>query len=296
VTETVDEAAATDEAEGASAEETQELAPEGAEQAGPDEAEQAGPDEAEQAGPDEAEQAGPDEAEQAGPDEQSGDRSVSELVEQLGRDTSTLVFREVVVTASRHVPALRRAARDVSIVVVIAVAFATAFALVNWAVVDALSSVMPVWGAALVVAAFWAVVGMVLLVIVLVRLGNLSGLKWWRAAGSNGEEIRHELEQARDDAEAAVRETLERLSTAVAREAGPVIASAMVPVAGGLVDAGESILEAGDDIIDTIEEEVPGGGAVRQVIDLALIPGRFGLRIATTVIKGGSGNAKSPTA
>jgi hypothetical protein len=244
-----------------------------------------------EASAEETQELSPEEAE---PEKRSDEETVTELVEQLGRDTSTLVFREVVVTASRHVPALRRAARDVTIVVVIAVAFATAFALVNWAVVDALSSVMPVWAAALVVAGFWAVVGTVLLVIVLVRLGNLSGLKWWRAAGSDGEEIRRDLEQARDAAEAAVRETLERLSVAVAREAGPVIASAIVPVAGGIVEAGESILEVGDDIIDTIEEEVPGGGAVRQVIDLALIPGRFGLRIATTVIKGGSGNSRSP--
>jgi hypothetical protein len=33
---------------------------------------------------------------------------------------------------------------------------------------------------------------------------------------------------------------------------------------------------------------VPGGSVVGQVIDFALIPGRYGVRVATTVLKGGS--------
>ena len=34
-------------------------------------------------------------------------------------------------------------------------------------------------------------------------------------------------------------------------------------------------------------ESAPGGSVVGQVIDLALIPGRYGVRVATTVLKGG---------
>ena len=51
-------------------------------------------------------------------------------------------------------------------------------------------------------------------------------------------------------------------------------------------DMGEDLLEASEDIVETIEEQVPGGGVVGQAIDVVLLPGRLGLRVATTVLKG----------
>ena len=37
--------------------------------------------------------------------------------------------------------------------------------------------------------------------------------------------------------------------------------------------------------MDTITEDVPGGGMVNQIWDIVLMPGRFGVRVATTVLK-----------
>jgi hypothetical protein len=213
------------------------------------------------------------------------EESVPELVEQLGRDTSTLIFREVVISATEHVPELRRAARDLVTGLVAVVALATAFALANWAIVEALSPSLSGWRAPLVVAAFWAVLGIALALVVLTRLGHLTGLKWWRAVGSDRDELQGQLNEARDEAEEAVKATLDRLSGAVAREAGAQIAGAMMPLAGGVAEAGEDLLEASDEILDAIDD-VPGGGVVRQAVDLVLMPGRFGIRVATTVLKG----------
>ncbi len=223
----------------------------------------------------------------APPETEDDEESVSELVEQLGRDTSTLIFREVVISATEHVPELRRAARDLVTGLVAVVALATAFALVNWAIVEALSPSLSGWRAPLVVAAFWAVLGIALALVVLTRLGHLTGLKWWRAVGSDRDDLQGQLTASRDEAEEAVRATLDRLSGAVAREAGAQIAGAMMPLAGGVAEAGEDLLDASDEILETIEEELPGGGVVRQGVDLVLMPGRFGIRIATTVLKGG---------
>jgi hypothetical protein len=220
----------------------------------------------------------------APPEREQDGESVSELVEQLGRDTSTLIFREVVISATEHVPELRRAARDLVTGLLAVVALATAFALANWAIVEALSPSLSGWRAPLVVATFWAVLGIALALVVLTRLGHLTGLKWWRAVGSDRDELQGQLNEARDEAEEAVRATLDRLSGAVAREAAPQIASAII--ADGVAEAGEDLLEASDELLDTIEE-VAGGGVVRQAVDLVLLPGRFGIRVATTVLKSG---------
>ena len=94
-----------------------------------------------------------------------------------------------------------------------------------------------------------------------------------------------DLERAREEAEEAVRETLARLGPAVTVE----IASAAVPVAGemadGVVDAAGGILEASDDAVEAMAEDLPGGSVVNQMWDVVLMPGRFGLRVATTVLK-----------
>ena len=58
-------------------------------------------------------------------------------------------------------------------------------------------------------------------------------------------------------------------------------------MAGGVVDAGGDILEASDDMVEALAEDLPGGGVVNQVWDVVLMPGRYGLRVATTVLKRG---------
>jgi hypothetical protein len=94
-----------------------------------------------------------------------------------------------------------------------------------------------------------------------------------------------DAQAARDEAEQAVRATLELLSPVISRE----IALAAVPMAGdvatGVVDAGEEILESADELVESITENVPGGGVVNQVWDVVLMPGRLGVRVATTVLR-----------
>jgi hypothetical protein len=203
------------------------------------------------------------------------EESLTDLLEALARDLSALSVAEARLTALRHDPEVRRAARGVGAAVVAAVALGTAFALLNVAVVIGLASVMPAWAAALVLAGAWALVGGVLAAVLLARTRHLhSGTV-------------PEAERSRDEALLALRDTLGRLGPAIARE----IADAVVPFAGEVAD---DIVEAADDLIDDIDdaveslvEDVPGGGVVNLVWDVVLLPGRAGVRVATTVLRRG---------
>jgi hypothetical protein len=153
------------------------------------------------------------------------------------------------------------------------------------AAVYGLSRVVSWWLAALILAAVWIAIGTVLLVALSVRTGRVTGWHWWRVFKEGPEETREDLERARDEAEQAVYDTLGRLAPAVTVE----IASAAVPLAGGMatgvVDAGGDLLEASDDIVEAMAEDLPGGSIVNQVWDVVLMPGRFGVKVATTVLK-----------
>lgn len=219
------------------------------------------------------------------PDEKSP--SLTELLAELGRDLSVLASCEVQLAISRNLPEVRRAARDIAAAVFVAIAFATAFVFLNVAVLYGLSRAMSWWLAALVLAAIWIGVGTALLVALMVRAGQVTGWKWWRVFTAGPEESREGLERARTEAEQAVYDTLGRLAPVVTVE----IASAALPLAGGMasgvIDAGDDLLEASDDIVESIAEDLPGGSVVNQVWDVVLMPGRFGIKIATTVLKRG---------
>lgn len=225
--------------------------------------------------------------------EHSGDEEepLSELVEQLGRDASRLALHEAALGASQRVPELRRAVLGVAAAIAAVLALAAAFALANWAAVSGLSSVLPTWLAALVLAVAWLAVGIGLLAVLLAGAGHASGIEWWRMIGADRGEAVAEVQASRDEAEQALRDTIERLSGAIAGAVAGQVADAMASLADGAADMGEDLLEASEDIVDTIEEQVPGGGAVAQVVDVVLFPGRLGLRVATTVLKGGSREA-----
>ena len=47
----------------------------------------------------------------------------------------------------------------------------------------------------------------------------------------------------------------------------------------------DDLLEASDDIVEAIADDLPGGSVVNQIWDVVLIPGRFGVRVATTVLR-----------
>jgi putative superfamily III holin-X len=231
-----------------------------------------------------AEEAWPDE-DVAEDEEAEETRPASELLEQIGRNASTVVLREVQLATSHRIPELRRAARDAVAVVALVVAGVTAFVLANWAAVAALSSPLPGWRAPLVVAAVWAAVAALLVVFVLVRAGRLFGRGWWRPLVGDPAETVRNAEQTRDEAEQALRDSIEEFAGAVADQAGALVAEAVVPLAGGALDAGEDVLDAVDDVTDAIEDKVPFGGVINQMADLALMPGRYVLKVVSNRVE-----------
>ena len=210
------------------------------------------------------------------------DESITEVVEQLGRDASRLAVREAALSASQRVPELRRAALGGAAAVVVVLAFTAAFALANRAAVIGLSSFLPTWLAAVALAVGWLIVGTTLLVVLLRRMGHASSVLWWRMIGADRPEAIRTLQESRDEAEQALRDTFDRLSGAIASAAAGQLADA---VGQTTTDVGEELLEASEELVDVIEE-MPGGSAVGQVVDVFLFPGRLGLRVATTVLRG----------
>ena len=213
--------------------------------------------------------------------------SVTELVVQLGREVSVLAFCEAQLAASRNMPEARRAVRDIAAALVAAVAFLTSFVFANVAAMLGLTSVLSSWLAAVVLTAAWIALGTALAVALLVRAGRVTGWRWWRVFSGGAEESLKDLERARAEAEKAVRETLERLAPAITVE----IAAAAVPMAtdavSGVVDVGGDVIEASDDMVEALADDLPGGGVVNQMWDVVLMPGRFGVKVATTVLKRG---------
>ncbi|HST17689.1 MAG TPA: hypothetical protein VLK36_08465 [Gaiellaceae bacterium] len=210
------------------------------------------------------------------------DRSASELIEQVGRDAAVLMGRELQLTASRHGDELRAAVRNLVVVGAVAVAFATAFALGNWAIVEALAGPLSSWSAPLVVAAGWALIGVVGTIYLGTRPGAADAVKQLAGVGTD----EGSLEKQRDQAEEQLRGSLADLSGAVASETGVMVAAAIVPMAGGAVDAGEKLLDVADGMTDRLEESgMLGGRIVNQAFDVALLPGRTFIRVTTRAFR-----------
>ena len=215
------------------------------------------------------------------PAEEDGDdqQSLMELVERFARDSSVLMLREAELAGARHETDVRRAGRDASAAAIAAVALGTAFLLANWAAVRGLSGSLSGWRAPLLLAAVWLVVGVAVAAVPLSRVRHLL---------SCPSPSIEERERGRDDAAQRLRESLEQLGGGLADAAQARMVSAMVPSADGVLETGEDVLQASEELLDDMVDSVPGGSVVGQVIDFALIPGRYGVRVATTVLKGGS--------
>jgi hypothetical protein len=241
------------------------------------------PDEPEEAEatpePDDAEEAAPEAEAEAGDEEDEPEASIRELLDRLVRQVSALAFYETRLAAGRNKPAVRRATRDVVTGVVAAVALLAAFVFANVLALRSLEGVFDDWLAALVLAAAWGVLGVVLALVLLAR---------FRRAEGPAESV----EAARDRAEQEVRDTIEQLAPLLTRE----IAMAAVPsaagvaggMASGIVDAGDDLLESSEELVESLADDLPGGGVINQVWDVVLLPGRFGVRVATTVLRRGS--------
>jgi hypothetical protein len=189
-------------------------------------------------------------------------------------------------------PEVRRVSRDIAGALLAALAFLTAFTFANVAAMNALTNAMSAGVAALVLCAVWLVVGVALVLALMVRAGHVTGWRWWRVFRGGPEESLDDLERARDEAERAVREDLERLAPAVTIEIASASVAVAGDVAGDVVEAGGDILESSDEAVEAIAEELPGGSVVNQMWDVVLVPGRVGVRVATTVLRRGDGRAQ----
>lgn len=217
---------------------------------------------------------------------------VSERAEQVARAAATLSLRGAELAAARRAPELRPIARDLTGVVVLAVAGITAFGFANWAVASALSTALPDWAAALVLAGVWIAIGVLVAALVL-RGGPLSR-NWRRVVVPSGADNLQERQEAVDQAGRTLREAIDEFGEAVAEAAEKKIAAAVLPLAGGMIEVGEDMVDATDEVIekadeitDAIEERLPGGIVVNRVVDFVLVPGKFGIRIARSVLKAG---------
>jgi hypothetical protein len=208
-------------------------------------------------------------------EEDGESQSVAALVEQFARDLAQLGLYQSQLEAARNVPDVRRVLRDGAGAIVAAAAILAAFAFANVAAYAGLTTTLSPWQAALVLTAAWLVVGG-LLVLAVARRVRRSRL--WTAIATSSPEAVAQLEESRDEAVQAVHDTLEKLGPAISIE----IVAAAVPSAGGLV---ETAFDASDAAVEALVEDVPGGKAVNQIWDVALMPGRFGLRVATTILK-----------
>jgi hypothetical protein len=165
------------------------------------------------------------------------------------------------------------------------VAFVSAFVLLNVAAYEGLSSALSGWLAALVLCAAWLLVGVCLLLALLVRAGNVTGWKWWSLFRAGPVEDPQDLERARAEAEQTVLETLERLAPAITIEIATAAVANAGDMAEGVLDVGGDLLETSDEIVEAIAEDLPAGGVVNQMWDVVLMPGRYGLKVVTTVLK-----------
>jgi hypothetical protein len=133
-----------------------------------------------------------------------------------------------------------------------------------------------------VLAAAWLAVGLLGAAVLL----RGERIPWRRLSGAGAGRA-----EALDDAEQTLRQSLDRLSEGIALAAEERIAAAILPLAGGIVDVGEDmveatdeVLEAADEITDAVEDAVPGGVVVNRAVDVALAPGRFGVKVARSVL------------
>jgi len=138
------------------------------------------------------------------------------------------------------------------------------------------------------------VLGALLVLVLMVRAGRVSGWHWWRIFRAGPEETVHDLEQALADAKQAVLDTLGRLAPAISIEIASASVAMAGDMAGDMVETGQDILEGSDDLVESVTDDLPAGGVVNQIWDVVLMPGRFGLKVATTVLGSGEPGKEEP--
>jgi len=217
-------------------------------------------------------------------------------LEEFRRDLAECVRLETQFAAASRGPQVRRAAGDALGVLAIALSILTALVLVNVAILLTLAIALPGWAAALILAAAWIVVALLTMAVV-ARHGAPFGGLIRRARPGSADELR----AARDQAWQTLQHDLERLAPPLTERvidvAAPIAARVATRMAtdtaGDLVedavdeaeDVGRELVQESEEAVEKLAEEVPGASIANTVWDLALLPGRTGVRIVSTVLK-----------
>ena len=202
---------------------------------------------------------------------------VTALVERFVRDSAGLAFAAAVDERRR----LQPVAVGVTMAAGCAFALLTGLVLLTVATLEALSTVLSGWRAPLVLGGAWMLLG-------LGGLQRLAPVRRLRPVLSRGPE----RAAAAAAAEQQLRATIEELTKTIAGQAERRLAAALLPITGRFVETGEKVvdaademIEAADEVTDVIEERLPGGVLVNRVVDVALVPGRFGIRVVRRVFE-----------
>lgn len=199
---------------------------------------------------------------------------------------------EAQLAAASRAPRLRRGGVQALGAVAIGLALMTAFVLINLAILLALALALPAWTAALILAAAWIAVALVTAAVVARHGSPLGGVLRRRPA-----ESADELRAARNLAWQTLQRDLQRmappstdraidLATPIATELATRIATAVVEdVVDDAEGIGRELIDESEEIVEDLAEDVPGAGIANTVWDLALLPGRTGVRMVTTVLK-----------
>jgi hypothetical protein len=151
--------------------------------------------------------------------------TAAQLLAQLARELSTLVRRDVEVAAAERLPTLRRALLDVGAITTVGVAIVFVLGAASVATGRAFAAVMPGWAAALVVGGIWTGIAAIACGILLRPWAQpherekVVGLVQMLSNTQRLENLQSEREDARDEAEAEMRETAARLVKAFLDEA-----------------------------------------------------------------------------
>ena len=170
--------------------------------------------------------------------------------------------RELELAAAQNAPRIREVGSEVVVALTALVASLFALAALSWAAAQALSLVLPAWGASLVVATAWAAVAALLL-----RHDHPRRLAQRLTSESRAQALAA-AERERDDAENAVKKTAERLGEAVARET-----TARELKAGVL---------AAEHVATAVEHEAED--ILKELVVALLAPGRAGISVLERLI------------
>ncbi len=217
-------------------------------------------------------------------------------LEKFRRDLAEFVRVEVQVAAAARAPQLRRARTAALGGLAGALALGAAIVFVNVAILLAIATVLPAWAAALILAGAWLVVAGVAARIAATRAAPLLARIRGDDAGSPDR-----LQAARDRAWQELQTDIAALTPPLAERTIAILAPIAAGVAArmaiemandvaesvadGVEDVGRDLVEESEEIVEELAEEVPGASIANSVWDLALLPGRTGVRMVTTVLK-----------